>query len=237
MELQHQTALVTGANRGIGERLVLELLNRDVKKVYAAARNAKSVAIDDPRVIPVPLDIEEKDQIHNAVQVADDLTLLINNAGVLGRGGILDADRDTMAWEFNVNFWGVVDMVRAFYPTLERNGGGAIANLLSICSFAGMPGLAGYCASKAAMHSATQSMRADLKDKNISVHGVFPGPIATDMNDGLDIEMATPEATASAILDGICDGAEDIFPDPVGQQTKIDYKADWKALEKQFSQY
>ncbi len=117
---------------------------------------------------------------------------------------------------------------------LEKQGGGAIVNLLSVLSLASMAGVAGYSASKAALFSATQAMRTELKTKNISVHGVFPGPIDTDMAKGLDTPKTSAQVTAENIVAGIIADQEDIFPDPTSLQVSEVWAKNPKALERQF---
>jgi short-subunit dehydrogenase len=126
-------------------------------------------------------------------------------------------------------------MARAFAPVLAANGGGAMVNLLSVVALASMPGLAGYNASKAALWSVTQSLRATLAANGTAVHGVFPGPVDTDMAAALDIAKTSPVEVAQAILAGIEAGEEDIFPDVMAQQVYAAWKADHKAIEHQFA--
>lgn len=237
-QIENRVALVTGANRGVGKAIVDLLLKRNVKKVYAAARQIDSLMhFNAARVVPIMLDITNVKQIGVIKALATDVDLLINNAGVNGRGSLLTVDLDVVRWEMDTNYYGTLAMIRAFSPCIKANGGGNIVNMISICALASMPGLGGYSASKAALFSATQAMRADLAKMNILLQGVFPGPIDTDMNAGLEIEMATPQSVAAAILDGIMHGDEDIFPDPIGVQTGRDWLANPKNLEKQFAKY
>ena len=233
-----RVALVTGANRGVGMAITNALLRRGVKKVYAIARHTDNLeTIADDRLVPVSLDITNHSQIDNLGKQATDLDLLINNAGVNGRGNLLTVDINIVRWEMDVNYYGTLNMIRALAPIIEANGGGNIVNMISICALASMPGLGGYSASKAALFSATQALRHTLKQKNILVQGVIPGPIDTMMNDGLDIEMATPGSVANAILDGILSEDEEIFPDPIGLQSWQVWFDNPKKLEKEFSPY
>ena len=236
--LEDRVAIVTGAGQGLGRALVDVLLAYNVKKIYATARNVTSLRhFIDRRVIPTALDITNPVQISTLKQQAGDVNLLINNAGINTRASVLTGSFNDVKREMDTNFYGTLEMIRAFSPVIEANGGGNVVNIISICAFASMPGLSGYSASKAALFSATQAIRTDLKPKNIQVHAVFPGPIDTDMNKGLDIEMATPQSVAEAILDGVLNEAEDIFPDTGGQQVGRDWLDNPKKLERQFSQY
>lgn len=178
MQITGQTVVVTGANRGLGRSLVQALLDRGASKVYAAARNPASV-LDDPRVVALALDLLDHETIAAAARQAADATVLINNASTAAFAAPLDADPATVRKEMQVNYGGTFDVIRAFVPVLERNGGGAIVNLLSLLSLASAPPMAGYSASKAAAHSLTQALRPVLAAKNISVHGVYPAGIDT----------------------------------------------------------
>jgi NAD(P)-dependent dehydrogenase (short-subunit alcohol dehydrogenase family) len=238
MKIQNATALVTGANRGIGRAFVKALLEAGVTKVYATARDIASLeevkAFDPSRVIPVQLDVTNQNQIAELSSMASDTTLLINNAGILAFGNILDVPTETIAEQFNTNFYGSLNMARGFVPRIENNGGGAIVNVLTVVALASMPGLAAYNASKAAAWSMTQSLRASIADKGIEVYAVFPGPIDTDMSATIEMEKTSPVDVATAVLNGIESKQEDIFPDPMSTQLYAAWKQDHKAVEKQF---
>jgi NAD(P)-dependent dehydrogenase (short-subunit alcohol dehydrogenase family) len=239
MKLQSTTALVTGANRGIGRAFVEALLNAGVQKVYAAARDRNSldavVALDLARVVPLQVDVTDHYRVSHLSEQAPDVNLLINNAGVLSFGSILETPVETIHQQFDINFYGTLNMARAFVPVLEQNGGGAIVNVLTLVALASMPGLAAYNASKAAAWSMTQSLRASVVDKNIEVYGVFPGAVDTDMLAGVDMAKTSPADIATAVLQGITTQQEDIFPDPMSSQLYAAWKQDHKAVEKQFA--
>ncbi|MFL9455946.1 MULTISPECIES: SDR family oxidoreductase [Nostocales] len=239
MQLQNATALVTGANRGIGHAFVQALLSAGVQKVYATVRDRNSLeairAIDAARVIPLQADVTDRMAVGHLSEQAPDVNLLINNAGVLSFGNILDIPVETIYQQFDVNFYGTLNMARAFVPVLERNGGGAIVNILTLVALASMPGLSAYNASKAAAWSMTQSLRASVADKNITVYGVFPGAVDTDMLAGVDMAKTSPADIATAVLQGIETHQEDIFPDPMSAQFYAAWKQDHKAVEKQFA--
>jgi NAD(P)-dependent dehydrogenase (short-subunit alcohol dehydrogenase family) len=229
-------AFVSGANRGIGKALVEALLAAGVKKVYAAARDPKNLpAFNDARVVPVMLDITKRDQIEKAVNLASDVNLLINNAGALAFSSVVTGRPEDLKSDMEVNYFGTVSMVNGFTPVLQKNGGGQVANVISIVGLAPMAGIGGYSASKAALFSATQSMRAELKAKNITVHGIFPGPIDTDMAKEFPLDKTSPAVTAQNILNGLAAGQEDIFPDPMSAQLGTVWNKDPKSLEKQFA--
>jgi NAD(P)-dependent dehydrogenase (short-subunit alcohol dehydrogenase family) len=232
----NKVVFVSGANRGIGKAIVEALLKHNVKKIYAGARDAKSIPnFRDSRVVPVELDITNVEQIHKAAALAKDTQILINNAGVLTYASVVTGNKEDLMKDMQVNYFGTLSMVNSFSQVIEQNGGGAIANLNSIVGLASMSALSGYSASKAALHSATQAMRTELKSKNISVHSIFPGPIDTDMAKGIDLPKTSPQITAENILNGIANGKEDIFPDPMSTQLSELWAKDPKGLEKQFA--
>lgn len=240
MDLKNAVVLVTGANRGIGLALVEALSRRGVAKVYAAARNGnthKNGADGSTRIVPLQLDVTNPQQAAAAARQASDVTVLINNAGVADYGSVLDVPEETLRRDLETNYFGALGLVRAFVPVIEKNGGGAIANVLSIVSFVSVPRLGAYTASKAAAWSMTQSIRGDLAARGISVHGVFPGPVDTDMARDFDMAKATPASVADAILDGLANGDEDIFPDAMAQQTYGTWRQDHKAVERQFASF
>lgn len=236
MKIQDSIALVTGANRGIGRAFVDQLLAHGARRVYAAARKADDlkaiVALDPKRVFALALDVTDPAQVAAAAQRAADVNLLINNAGVLGVGGAAELPIEVARRNMEVNYFGTLAVSRAFAPVLKANGGGALVNVLSVASFASMPGIAGYNASKAAAWSLTQSLRADLGRQGTMVHGVFPGPVDTDMGKGFPIEKAAPAEVANAALHGIESGTEDIFPDMMSRQVYAAWFADHKAVER-----
>ena len=161
--------------------------------------------------------------------------MLINNASTAAFAGPLDADPGAVRTEMAVNYDGTFDVIRAFVPVLERNGGGAIVNLLSLLSLASTPPMAGYSASKAATHSLTQALRPVLRAKGISVHGVYPAGIDTDMLAGVDAPKSPPRQVAEGLLDGLAADQEDIFPDPNAQAMAATWWSDPKSFERAFS--
>lgn len=239
MKIQNASALVTGANRGIGRELVLALLKSGAKKVYAGARDMKTLdalkALDTLRVVPLHLDVTNQELVASVAKVAPDVNLLLNNAGVLEFGSILDVPLDKVARQFGTNFYGKLNMARAFAPVIEANGGGAIVNMLTLVALASMPGLSTYNASKAAAWSMTLSLRASLSGRGIEVFSVFPGAVDTDMLAGVDMPKTSPADIAAAVMLGIEAGREDIFPDPMSTQLYAAWKQDHKAVEKQFA--
>jgi NAD(P)-dependent dehydrogenase (short-subunit alcohol dehydrogenase family) len=234
MQITGQTVFLTGANRGLGRGLTEALLARGAAKVYAAARNPDAV-LQDPRVVPLRLDLLDRPSIAAAAVRAGDATIVINNASTAVFASPLDADRESVRSEMAVNYDGTFDVIRAFVPVLTRNGGGAIVNVLSLLSLASTPPMAGYSASKAAAHSLTQALRPVLREHGITVHGVYPGGIDTDMLAGFDVPKTPPAQVAAGILDGLAADLEDIFPDPTATAMAATWWSDPKAFERAFS--
>jgi NAD(P)-dependent dehydrogenase (short-subunit alcohol dehydrogenase family) len=210
MTIADKAVLVTGANRGIGQALVQEALRRGAKRVYAGTR--QPLAHVDGRITPLALDVTSAAQIQAAVERVGSLDLLINNAGL----GFPDdlSDRAALEQHLAVNLLGTYGVTQAFLPLLTRSQG-AIANVLSLAAFAAVPVLPAYSISKAAAFNLTQSLRALLAGRGVSVHAVLAGPVDTDMARGLDIPKASPESVARGIFDGLENGEEEIFPDPM----------------------
>ena len=225
---------VTGASRGLGRHLVDQLLERGAPKVYALARDTSRVR-EDPRIVPVAFDLLDDDSIRAAAQRAADATLLINNASTAAFAGPLDAVMDAVRNELAVNFSGTFATVRAFVPALEANGGGHVVNVLSLLSLASTPPMTGYSASKAAAHSLTQALRPVLAARGITVHGVYPAGIDTDMVRGVDTPKTSPAIVAAGVLDGLAAGEEDIFPDPNARAMAATWWSDPKSFERAFS--
>jgi NAD(P)-dependent dehydrogenase (short-subunit alcohol dehydrogenase family) len=242
MKIKDSIVLVTGSNRGIGKSYVKALLNHGAKKVYAGMRDVGAfdkVASEWPerhrrKVEPVVIDVTREDQIQSAVAKAGDTNFLINNAGIANFTGLIAAENlESARQEMEVNYFGTLMMSRAFAPILRRNGGGALVNILSVASLGNFPVLGSYSASKAALHSLTQGIRAELAVQGTQVFGVFPGPIETDMAKDFDMEKSSPDLIAEGTLLAIEKGEEDIFIDPMAVQFRRDYFADPKALEAQ----
>ena len=166
MRLDGKTVLVTGANRGLGARLVQSLLDAGATKVWAAARDPERFAADiltEERVALLQIDVTAQASVEAAANRATDVNVLINNAGILEFGGPLDGDLDVFERELATNYFGTLRVTRAFLPILERNAPAAVVNVLSVNALAPIRVIAGYCASKAASHSMTQALRGGIE--------------------------------------------------------------------------
>jgi NAD(P)-dependent dehydrogenase (short-subunit alcohol dehydrogenase family) len=210
MTIENKTVLVTGANRGIGQALVEEALRRGAKRVYAGTR--QPLVHPDPRFTPLTLDVTNDAQIQAAAEQVESLDILINNAGVAPYDDL--TDRRTVEEALAVNLFGPYGMIQAFLPLLTRSRG-TIVNNVSLMALAPLPITPSYAISKAAAFNMTQSLRALLAGQGVTVHAVLTGPTDTDMTRGFEIPKASPESVAQAIFDGVENGEEDIFPDPM----------------------
>jgi NAD(P)-dependent dehydrogenase (short-subunit alcohol dehydrogenase family) len=189
------------------------------------------LVVPDERVTGLTLDVTDRAQIQETVDRVDALDILINNAGVSVADDL--SDRSAFERHLAVNLYGPLDVTRAFLPLLARSHG-AVVNVVSLGAVAAVPVLPAYSASKAAAFSVTQSLRALLAGRGVSVHAVLPGPIDTDMVRALDIPKASPEDVARAIVDGLERGEEDVFPDPMSQLWADGWRAGVaKELERQ----
>lgn len=238
MEIKNTVALVTGANRGIGAALVQGLLEQGASKVFAAARHKEDVArlgvVRDRRVVPLHLDVTNADHVGRLAAQTRDVKILFNNAGVLDFGSVLDASPAAFNRNFDVNFFGLLNVTRELAPTLTANHG-AVVNILTLVALASMPGLGVYNASKAAAWSLTQSLRADFAKRHVKVFSVFPGAVDTDMLKGVEMPKTAPADVASEVLSGVEADQEDIFPDPMSRQLYANWASDHKAIERQFA--
>jgi NAD(P)-dependent dehydrogenase (short-subunit alcohol dehydrogenase family) len=240
--IKGKTALVTGANRGIGEAIVDALVKAGATKVYAAARNIKDLAPltarHGARVVALRLDVTDPAQVAAAAAAAPDVQLLVNNAGFAGYTGGAFIDPKWISagrQEMEVNFFGTFAVTQAVAPVLARNGGGAIANIASVASLVNFALLASYSASKAAVHSLTQATRMMLKGQGTQVFGVYPGPIDTRMAEDIPFDKTSPADAARAIVAGIEAGTEEIFPDPMSQGMGAGFFTSPKEIERQVS--
>jgi NAD(P)-dependent dehydrogenase (short-subunit alcohol dehydrogenase family) len=242
LRIEGRVALVTGANRGIGRAIVEALVARGARKVYAAARQTEAlgelVAAGDGRVVALRLDITREDDVRRAVAQAGDVELLVNNAGVVSHAfaGFEDsAWLDAAHQEFDTNVVGTLRVSQGFAPVLGRNGGGAVVNLVSVAGLVGFPPLITYSSSKAALHSITQTTRQLLRGQGTYVAGVYPGPVDTDMAERFTVPKVSPASVAEAILDGLQQGLEEIYPDPFASEYGETYAGNPKGLEERIA--
>ena len=232
IDINNKVALVTGANRGIGKSITETFLNNGAKKVYAAVRDTASadelVSQYGDRVEAIQLDLADPNSITQAANVAKDVEVVVNNAGVLTATTPLDDNAlDSLQYEMDVNVNGLIRMAQAFAPVLKNNGGGALIQLNSVASIKNFAPFTTYCASKAAAYSVTQSLKDLLGEQNTQVMSVHPGPIATDMADhaGMGDMAEPPSLVADAIVSGLKQGEFHVFPDTMAKQIESAYQS------------
>ncbi|MBA8817028.1 NAD(P)-dependent dehydrogenase (short-subunit alcohol dehydrogenase family) [Microbacterium halimionae] len=204
MNIEKSVALVTGANRGIGRSFVEELLVRGVSKVYATARHPETIRVDDPRVVPLRLDLLDQDSIAEAAKVASDVTLLINNAGITTGADLLTAPFDDIRTDLETHLFGTLRVTRALLPALRHQNEAVIVNVLSVLSWvATAAGSGSYSVAKAAEWNMSNGIRVELAGQNILVQGVHLGGADTDMMAGVEGPKIDPADVARASLDGV----------------------------------
>ena len=218
MQIEGTTALVTGANRGLGRRFAQALLDRGAAKVYAAARNPESV--DLPGVVPVRLDITDPAQVSAAASLASDVQVLVNNAGSSTHAQLPHGDLDDVRLEMETHYFGTLLVARAFAPVLAANGGGAILNVLSVLSWTALPTTGAYSAAKAAELSLTNSLRIALSEQKTLVTALHVGYMDTDMAAHVDGPKSDPGVIANLALDGVEAGAPEIVADEVSRTVR-----------------
>jgi NAD(P)-dependent dehydrogenase (short-subunit alcohol dehydrogenase family) len=244
--VQNSVAFVTGTNKknGIGRAIVEALVSNGASKVYATARHVSElddlVAQNNGKVVAVELDVTDLEAVEKLAELYPDVTLVVNNAGYFG-GTTSLGDIDKIKTEISINYLAPLAIVKSFSNVFAKALSSeadvkptALVNINSIVSLVNYPAGGTYSASKAASHSLTQAQRRDLK--NTLVIGVYPGPIDTAMADGMDSEKTPPSAVASAIIDALLNGTEDVFPDPIAAYVHEGWKKDAKAMERQMAE-
>ncbi|MGW3571574.1 SDR family oxidoreductase [Streptomyces sp. NPDC000941] len=230
--IKDAVVLVTGGSRGIGRALVEEAYARGAAKVYATARDPRTVT--HPDAVPVALEVTDPASVAAAAEQAQDVTVLINNAGALVGASFLGSPVDNIRREFETNFYGPLLVARAFVPVIERNGGGHILNVHSVLSWVGNAG--SYSASKAALWSQSNSLRLELQPRGIGVTGLHVGYVDTDMTADIDASKADAGQVAAAALDGVESGAYEVLADDLTRRVKAGLAEDPAVLYPQLAQ-
>jgi NAD(P)-dependent dehydrogenase (short-subunit alcohol dehydrogenase family) len=242
MDIQGKRILVTGASRGLGRTLAFACAKAGAREVFAGARNPKDIeslngeaVAKGARVTPIKLDVTDEEDVRAAAALGS-VDILINNAGVAGYGDPLEMDFAKAEDEMDVNYFGALRMSRALAPAMIERGEGMIINVATAFARVNLPIVGTYCASKAALFSLGQAMRAYLSDKGVHVMTVMPTTIDTDMSKGANVPKMTKEFVAGEILRHI---REETIDPPIGGEAEgvlESLRRDPAALEKMLSQ-
>ena len=214
--LTGRTVLVTGANGGLGEQFVHQALQRGATKVYTAARTPRTW--DDARITPLKLDLTDPDDAARAAASAQDVDVLINNAGIAPAGDSIAGPEDQLRQIFETNFFGTLRVANAFAPVLATHGGGSLLNVLSAAAWINVP--TGYAASKAAMWSATNALRVQLRAQGTQVIGLLVGMVDTPMAARWDVPKVSPASVVAQAYDAIADGSLEVLADDTTRHLK-----------------
>lgn len=235
VKVRNSIALVTGANRGLGRVFCHGLLQNGAAKVYAAARHPGQIHMSG--VVPIRLDVTSISDVLEAADVCRDVTILVNNAGVLRDSAMLgEGSEEAARQEMETNFFGPLSIVQRFAPVLAANGGGAIVNILSVASWFTNPSMATYCASKAAAQVLTDAIRMQLRNKGTRVIGVYAGYIDTDMASHVNTRKTAPMQVVERTLAALESGLDRVFADDratyIDQRVRADREAFYAELQK-----
>jgi NAD(P)-dependent dehydrogenase (short-subunit alcohol dehydrogenase family) len=229
MKIAGSVAMVTGADRGLGRAFARDLVRRGAARVYGAARNP--AAVTEPGVSPVALDITDPEGVARVANECGDVSLLVNNAGVMKASPFIGAPSlDAARLEMEVNYFGTLSMCRAFAPVLAAGGGGAIVNMLSVTSFFTSPLDPSYSASKAAELSLTNGVRMELSRQGTLVVAVHAGFIDTDMAAGIDAPKISPESVAQQTFDAVEAGDIEVLTDERSKSIKASLSRDHELI-------
>ncbi|WP_411817470.1 SDR family oxidoreductase [Hyphococcus sp. DH-69] len=237
MDVIDSVAIVTGGNRGIGEAFVQAFLAAGAKRVYVGTRtlsNADHLVKEDPeRVVAVELDVSKPEQIEAAADKCKDVSVVVNNAGVFHNKRLIGAEDISAATdEMNVNYFGLLNMCRAFAPILKENGGGAIVNVLSGGGLAAVPAMGGYSPSKFAARAASTCIRAELAKQNTHVSSLIVGSVDTRMAAHVAGLKEQPSDIAKVGLRAIKHSIDEVDTDRMAVELRANLARDPKAVER-----
>lgn len=233
---------ITGANRGLGRAFVQVALELGAARIYAAARDpaslAATLALDASRVSPVRLDVTDAQACLAAARACGDVTVLVNNAGVLGNYGgfVTRPDTDSIRREMDVNYYGVLNLCQAFAPVLAGHGGGGIVNVLSILAIAATPVVGSYCASKFAALALTRCLAAELAAQGTHVLAAIPATIDTDMAAAYPGPKDAPDFVARTALEALIARRAEVHIGPLSNEVYAQSLADPAGLAQERAQ-
>ena len=232
MDITGQTALVTGANRGLGLQLATQLRDRGAR-VYAAARNPGTVEL--PGVTPLALDVTDPASVTAAAQATGDVVILVNNAGSSTGASLLTGELADIRLELDTHFLGTLAVTRAFAPQLAAQGRSAVLNVLSVLSWLNIPASGAYCAAKSAEWSLTNALRQELAPQGTQVTALHVGYMDTDMIRHLDVPKSDPAIIARLAIDGLAAGDTEVIADETSRQVLAGLSGGVAALYPQFA--
>jgi short-subunit dehydrogenase len=239
MEIEGKRVLVTGAARGLGRALVSAFVEAGVREVIAGTRRQQhrdSLKAEFVNVTPVQLDVTVDEDI-DAIRQIGGVDILVNNAGVAAFGNPLKMTFEDIQNELAVNYLGVLRVTRAIAPGMIKQRDGMIVNIATAFAKINLPLIGTYCATKAALVSLGQALRAYLADQGVRVITVLPTTIDTDMSKGADVPKMTKEFVAAEILNAI---REERHDPPIGEEARgilAQLAQDPLGLEKRLAQY
>jgi NAD(P)-dependent dehydrogenase (short-subunit alcohol dehydrogenase family) len=214
MQIAGHTALITGANRGLGRQLARQLRDRGAT-VYAAARNPSSVDLEG--VTPIALDVTDLTSIKAATAATRDVSILINNAGSFTGASLLTGGLADIRLEIDTHFFGTLAVTRAFAPSLAEHDHSYVLNILSVLSWLSLPDSGAYSAAKAAAWSLTNGLRQELAPQGTRVAALHVGYMDTDMTRGVETAKSDPADIARIALDGIVADQTEIVADEISR--------------------
>ena len=232
MDIAGRTALVTGANRGLGRHLAQELVRRGAT-VYAAARRPETVDLEG--VTAIALDVTDAASIAAAAAATEGISILVNNAGSSTGASVIDGAWADIELEMNTHYFGTLAVTRAFAPQLAQHDTSAVLNILSVLSWFNLPGTGAYSAAKAAAWSLTNALRIDLAGQGTTVTGLHVGFMDTDMVRHIEAPKSDPAVIAALAVDGIAAGQAEILADDLSRQVQGGLAGGVTALYPQFA--
>jgi short-subunit dehydrogenase len=220
MQIEGKRVLISGAGRGLGRTLVASFVAAGASEVIAgtrteAARDSLRQEFPD-RVTPIQLDVTSDADV-DALSQLGSIQILVNNAGIAGYGNPLTMNFSDVQNELAVNYVGALRLARAVAPGMIAQREGMIVNIATAFAKVNLPLIGTYCATKAALLSLGQALRAHLADDGVHVITVMPTTFDSDMSRGANVPKMTKEFVAAEILAAI---REERHDPPIGDEAK-----------------